>query len=451
MVATLFTLPDEIEFMKRKLESALAVRSALIAIALLCFTTAYADDLKSVKPERVGMSSARLERLEDLNQRYVDEGKLAGAMTMVARHGKIVHLSAAGTYGVGDDRPLTEDTLFRIYSMTKPITAVALMMLYEEGAFQLSDPVSKFLPQFENMQVWKQDHYEDAQGQITMHHLLTHTAGLTYGYPGGGPVDDQYREADLLAAKDLNEFIDRVAALPLLFEPGERWHYGVSSDVLGAVAEKISGQTYADFLETRIFDPLGMDDTFFYVPDDKLGRFPSNHAWNAEKQQLVALGNDAPLNNLYFGEMFYSGGAGLVATIGDYMKFLEMLRNGGALGKKRILSPKTIEYMTRNHLSATTQVTAAGETPTIDFQGAGAWRGLGFGLGFGVVLDPARVGVISSPGSYFWGGYAGTVFWIDPEEELVGIGMLQLINSPWPFRKEMMVATYQAIDELNSR
>ena len=442
MAAILFTRPDETDFMTRRFDRVLAAQSVLIAVVLLCLSTAHAGDLRTVKAEKVGMSSARLERLDALNRKYVEEGKLAGVMTMVARHGKIVHLSAAGTYGVDNDKPLTEDTLFRIYSMTKPVTSVALMLLYEEGAFQLNDPVAKFLPQFENMQVWKQDHYEDAQGPITMHHLLTHTAGLTYGYPGGGPVDDQYREADLLASKDLDEFIDKVAALPLLFEPGERWHYGVSTDVLGAVAEKITGQTFADFLKTRVFDPLGMVDTFFYVPDEKLERFPSNHVWNAEEQQLVALGNDAPLNNLYFGEMFYSGGAGLVSTIGDYMKFLEMLRSGGALGNKRILSPKTIEYMTRNHLSATTEVTVAG---------AGAWRGLGFGLGFGVVLDPAKVGVISSPGSYFWGGYAGTVFWIDPEEELVGIGMLQLINSPWPFRREMMVATYQAIDELNGK
>lgn len=421
--------------------------AVLSSVFLIC-ATALAEDLRTARAEKVGMSSARLERLEELNQYYVDQGKLAGIVTMVARHGKIVHLDAVGTYGVDNDKPLTEDTLFRIYSMTKPITAVALMMLYEEGAFQLSDPVSKFLPQFRDMQVWKEDHYEEAQGPITMHHLLTHTAGLTYGYPGGGPVDDQYREADLLAARDLDEFIDKLAKIPLLFEPGERWHYGVASDVLGAVAEEISGQTYAEFLRTRIFDPLGMDDTFFLVPPDKLERFPTNHLWNAQENKLVAVGNDAPLNSSYFGGALYSGGAGLVSTIGDYMKFLEMLRNGGALGKTRILSPKTIEYMTRNHLAATTQVGVTGEAPTIDLQAA--WRGIGFGLGFGIVTDPAKTGVISSPGSYFWGGYAGTVFWIDPEEELVGIGMLQLINSPWPFRKEMMVATYQAIDELNS-
>ena len=433
--------------MKRRFAGRFASRGLMLAIALLFLSTAYADELRRVKPEKVGMSSARLERLEVLNQRYVDEGKLAGVMTMVARHGKIVHLDAAGTYGVDNDKPLSEDTLFRIYSMTKPITSVALMMLYEEGAFQLSDPVSKFLPQFKNMQVWTKDHHEDADNPITMHHLLTHTAGLSYGVGGDNPVNQQYQEAKLLEAKDLDEFIDKLAKIPLHFEPGERWQYGVATDVLGAVAEKISGQDLAQFLKTRIFDPLGMDDTFFYVPADKLERFPTNHMWNPEESKLVPVADDAPLNNSYFGEMFYSGGGGLVSTIGDYMKFAEMLRNGGALGKTRILSPKTIEYMTSNHLAATTQVGVSGEAPTIDLQAA--WRGIGFGLGFGIVTDPAKTGVISSPGAYFWGGYAGTVFWIDPEEELVGIGMLQLINSPWPFRKEMMVATYQAIDELN--
>lgn len=433
--------------MNVKLKNKSMIRIALLAVACIVSATAYAEELPRTKAEKVGMSSARLERLEQLNQRYVDEGKLAGVMTMVARHGKIVHLHAAGSYGVDNDKPFAEDTLFRIYSMTKPITAVALMMLYEEGAFQLSDPVSKFLPQFETMQVWKKDHYEDAQGPITMHQLLTHTAGLTYGVAGDNPVDQSYQEADLLGARDLDEFIDKVAKIPLLFEPGERWHYSVASDVLGAVAEEISGQNYADFLKARIFDPLGMDDTFFYVPADKLGRFPTNHLWNADEEKLEAFANDAPLNNSYFGGKFYAGGMGLVSTIGDYMKFLEMLRNGGALGKVRILSPKTIEYMTRNHLAATTEVGVSGEAPTIDLQAA--WRGIGFGLGFGIVTDPAKTGVISSPDSYFWGGYAGTVFWIDPEEEIVGIGMLQLINSPWPFRKEMMVATYQAIEKLN--
>ena len=420
------------------------LRIALLAIVCLFSATAYADDLRRTKAEKVGMSSARLERLEDLNQRYVDEGKLAGVMTMVARHGKIVHLNAAGTYGVDNDKPLTEDTLFRIYSMSKPITAVALMMLYEEGAFQLSDPVSKFLPQFRDMQVWKQDHYEEAQSQITMHQLLTHTAGLTYGYPGASPVDDRYQEADLLGAKDLDEFIDRLAEIPLLFEPGERWHYGVSYDVLGAVAEKITGQAYGDFLEKRIFGPLGMDDTYFKVPTEELGRFPTNHRWSMEEQKLVAIDHQEPLNRSFTTDAFAAGGHGLVSTIGDYMKFCEMLRNGGSFNGSRILSPKTMQYMMRNHLSATSNAASSR-----DMHQQGVLRGTSFGIGFGIVVDPAQAEVISSPGTYFWGGHAGTIFWIDPEEDLVAIAMMQLMASPWPFRNEMGVMTYQAIEKLN--
>lgn len=432
--------------LNRSRESLFEIRKLLLAVFCLHAISACGEVQGTAEPDSAGMSSARLERLEHLNQQYVDEGKLAGVMTVVARHGKIVHLSAAGTYGVDNDKPLSEDTLFRIYSMTKPVTAVALMMLYEEGAFQLSDPVSKYLPQFKDMKVWKQDHLEDAQREITMHHLLTHTSGLSYG-AGKSEVDEAYQEADLLRTKDLDEFIERVANLPLMHEPGERWTYGLSYDVLGAVAEKISGQNYAEFLKARILDPLGMGDTFFYLPDDKKDRFPTNHVWNFETSELAVFPDDDPLNHSYYGSMFYAGGHGLVSTIGDYMKFLEMLRNGGSLNGVRILSPKTIQFMTTNHLPAATSLAASGGSSTLDIPSVG--RKVGFGIGFGIVRDPAEAGVISSPGTYFWGGHAGTIFWVDPREDLVAIGMLQLIASPWSYRKEMMVATYQAIEELN--
>lgn len=432
--------------MKRSIESLLQMRMLLPGILCLYAISGCSEVQGTAETDNAGMSSVRLERLERLNQWYVDEGKLAGAMTMVARHGKIVHLSTAGTYGVDNDKPLSEDTLFRIYSMTKPVTAVALMMLYEEGAFQLSDPVSKFLPQFKNMKVWKEGRLEDAQREMTMHHLLTHTAGLSYG-AGKSEVDQAYQEADLFRARDLDEFIEKVAKLPLVHEPGERWTYGLSYDVLGVVAEKISGQNYAEFLKARIFDPLEMDDTFFYLPDDKRDRFPTNHVWNYETSELAVFPDDDPLNHSYYGSMFYAGGHGLVSTIGDYMKFLEMLRKGGSLSGVRLLSPKTIQFMTTNHLPAATSSATSGASTTLDLPGVAT--GLGFGIGFGVFGDPAIAGIISSPGTYFWGGHAGTIFWIDPEEDLVAIGMLQLIASPWPYRKEMMVATYQAIEELN--
>ena len=432
--------------MKRSIESLLHMRMLLPGILCLYAISGCSDVQETAETDNAGMSSVRLERLEHLNQRYVDEGKLAGAMTMVARHGKIVHLSAAGSYGIDDDKPLSEDTLFRIYSMTKPITAVALMMLYEEGGFQLSDPVSKFLPQFKNMKVWNEGRLEDAQREMTMHHLLTHTAGLSYG-AGKSEFDQAYQEADLLRTEDLDEFIERIAKLPLAHEPGERWTYGLSYDVLGAVAEKISGQNYAEFLKAQIFEPLEMDDTFFYLPGDKRDRFPTNHVWNYETSELAVFPDDDPLNHSYNGSMFYAGGHGLVSTIGDYMKFLEMLRRGGSLNGVRLLSPKTIQFMTTNHLPAATSSATSGASTTLDLPGVA--KGLGFGIGFGVFGDPAIAGIISSPGTYFWGGHAGTIFWVDPEEDLVAIGMLQLIASPWPYRKEMMVATYQAIEELN--
>lgn len=425
------------------------LRILLVAVILLFSQSSLAEELGKARAEKMGMSSERLERLDAMNKRYVEEGKLAGVMTMVARHGKIVHLNAAGTYGVDNDKPLAADTLFRIYSMSKPITAVALMTLYEEGAFQLSDPVSKFLPQFAEMKVWKQDRYEDAENQITMHQLLTHTAGLTYGFHRNTPVDQRYQDDELLRSKDLNEFIDKLTKIPLLFEPGERWHYSVASDVLGAVAEKISGQTYAVFLKERLFDPLGMEDTFFNVPAGKLDRFPSNHYWDAQEEKLKVIPRDSAYNRSYTDRTLFSGGGGLVSTIVDYMKFAEMLRSGGSFNGARILSPKTIQYMTQDHLPATVHATGAGESPGMRLGAARTWEGSGFGLGFGVVTNPAQTGVVSSVGEYSWGGAAGTIFWIDPEEDLVAIGMLQLMGSPWPFRSEMKVLTYQAINELN--
>lgn len=422
------------------------ISTLVVLLGLLLSQTGLAKDVAKARAESQGMSSDRLERLAAMNQRYVEQGKLAGVMTMVARHGKIVHISAKGSYGVDNDKPYAEDTLFRIYSMSKPITAVALMTLYEEGGFQLSDPLSKFFPEFEEMQVWKNDHYEEADGQITMHQLLTHTSGLTYGFHRNTPVDARYQDDQLLGSESLLEFMDKLAKIPLLFEPGERWHYSVASDVLGAVIEKISGQSLDRFLKGRLFDPLDMDDTFFVVPEDKLDRLATNHRWDEESEKLIAIPWESPANSSYKGSRMFSGGGGLVSSIHDYMKFAEMLRNGGTLHGAKILGPKTIEYMTLNHLAATVQATGSGESPLT--RSRTFYGGSGFGLGFGVVTNAAQRGVISSAGEYSWGGAAGTVFWIDPVEEVVAIGMIQLMGSPWPFRNEMKILTYQAIDEL---
>jgi CubicO group peptidase (beta-lactamase class C family) len=423
------------------------LRIILLAALALFSLQPLAEDLARIQPEKVGMSSDRLERLGEMNKRYVEEGKLAGVMTMVARHGKIVHLSTEGSYGVDNDEPIAEDTILRMYSMSKPITAVALMTLYEEGAFQLTDPVSKFLPQFKQMKVWKQDHYEDARKEITMHQLLTHTSGLTYGFHRNTPVDQRYQDDAVLAARDLDEFIDRLTKIPLLFEPGEKWHYSVASDVLGAVAEKISGQPYDIFLRERIFAPLGMDDTYFNVPADKLHRLAGNHFFDPAEGVLKSIPKESPFYAPHTNVTLFSGGGGLASTITDYMKFAEMLRRGGSFNGNRILSPKTISYMTQNHIPATINVSGSGESPGPN-QGNRA-PGMSFGLGFGIVTDPAQSGVISSAGEFFWGGAAGTIFWVDPVEDIVAIGVMQLMMSPWPFRQELKVLTYQAIKELN--
>ncbi|MEH6567504.1 MAG: serine hydrolase domain-containing protein [Halioglobus sp.] len=423
----------------------ITIRILLAALLVLSSHVSTGKELATAKPEKVGMSSERLERLSDMNQKYVDEGKFAGVVTMVARHGKIIHLDAAGTYGVDNTKPINQDTLFRIYSMTKPITAIALMMLYEEGAFQLNDPVSKFLPQFANMKVWTMEGAVDAKTPITMHQLLTHTAGLSYGFDPENPVDKLYRELRKTPAADLDAFIDNLVELPLLFEPGERWHYSVASDVLGAVAEKISGMSFAQFLQQRVFDPLDMDNTFFNVPGEKADLFATNHRWDPKSKQLTPLLAGSPLYSSHTDVSLFLGGHGLVSTIGDYMKFAEMMRNGGKLNGARLLSPKTIEFMTQNHLGATTQVSSSGEAPSGTL--SASLQGTGFGLGFGIIMDPAKWGAMSSAGTYFWGGAAGTVFWIDPVEDIVGIGMVQLMGSPWPFRQEMMVMTYQAMGE----
>ena len=387
-----------------------------------------------------GMSPERLNRVTALSQRYVDEDKLAGVVTLVARDGKIVHFEAVGQRGADDDRPMTKDALFRIYSMSKPITAVAAMMLYEEGKFALSDPVEKFVPELADLDVLVEGELVPAERTMTMRHLLTHTTGLSYGFNPQDPVDQKYREVQPLAGEDLDEFAERLGTLPLAFEPGERWHYSVAVDVTGLVVERLSGLSFDVFLKERLFDPLGMEDTFFNVPADKLDRLLPNHAWNREEERLVQF--DAP----YEETQMFSGGGGLVSSTMDYLRFSEMVRRGGELNGVRILSPKTVEFMTANHLPSTVSGAGSGENP---LSGAET-RGFGFGLGFGVNTNPVGSGTLGSLGEYSWGGAAGTVFWVDPVEEMVVIGMIQLMGSPWPLRGELKVLANQAITESHS-
>lgn len=396
--------------------------------------------LVEAPPGEAGMSAERLNRITALTQRYVDEDKLAGVVTLVARDGKIVHFEAVGQRGADDDRPMTKDALFRIFSMSKPITAVAAMMLYEEGKFALSDPVEKFVPELAGLDVLVGGELVPAERTMTMRHLLTHTTGLSYGFNPQNPVDRKYREVQPFAGEDLDEFAERLGTLPLAFEPGERWHYSVAVDVTGLVVQRLSGLSFDVFLKERLFDPLGMEDTFFNVPADKLDRLLPNHRWDREEERLVQ--NEAP----YEETQLFSGGGGLVSSTMDYLRFSEMVRRGGELDGVRILSPKTVEFMTANHLPSTVSGAGSGENP----RSGAETRGFGFGLGFGVNTNPVGSGTLGSLGEYSWGGAAGTVFWVDPVEEMVVIGMIQLMGSPWPLRGELKVLANQAITESHS-
>ena len=420
---------------------------ALLQLLLLSLVTArlHAADVKVVAPEAVGLSCDRLAKVTEFVEREIADGNLVGTVTLVARHGQVVHFEAAGRYGLEDDRPMETDALFRIFSMTKPITAVAAMMLYEEGAFHLGDPVAKYLPELANMQLSIDGEPVPPQSSMTIEHLMTHTAGLTNGWHPEDPVERAYRDAALRQSPDLNSFIEKLATLPLRFEPGTRYHYSVATDVLGALVERLSGQTLEQFFQTRIFDPLEMHDTFFNVPDDKMPRMAGSHLWNAEGQEMNPM--PAELLPPPSGVTLFSGGAGLISTAHDYWRFCEMLLRGGSLDGVRILGPKTVQAMTMARLTPEVRDNGATEYPASHL-----YPGQSFGLGFGVITDTAQVGVISSKGEYSWGGIANTKFWIDPEEDLIVVFMTQVLGTPHSDRHrfDLKVATYQALTDLGN-
>ena len=425
-----------------------------VLLSLVIVFCAQAEDLRSISPEKAGFSSERLQRLNEIAEQYTSSGKLPNVITMVNRGGRIVHFNVAGQHGIDDATPIKPDDLFRIYSMTKPITAVAAMQLYEKGGFRLTDPVSKFVPELAELK-YRDDNGELVDAEpITMHQLLTHTAGFSYGFDPSDEIDLQYQQANIWSSKDLTEFAERLSTLPLKYKPGSRWHYSVAVDITGLVIERISGERFDQYLKNHIFDPLGMENTFFEVPPDQLHRFVDNHlydyktskphTYNKETFQPGVLGimeADGAIMN-FEKVSLYTGGAGLVSTAMDYMKFGEMLRAGGSLGKARILSPKTIKFMTKNHLPTTISASGSGEDPA-----GSPFRNFAFGLGFGVNIDPVASASLSSKGAYQWGGAAGTIFWVDPEEDLVVVGFMQMLGSPWPFQEEVKTATYQALTE----
>jgi CubicO group peptidase (beta-lactamase class C family) len=432
------------------------MRQVVTAVLLSFFVVfgATAENLRSMPPQKAGFSNERLERLNEIAKQYISSGKLPNVITMVNRGGRMVHFNVAGQHGTEDATPIKADDLYRIYSMTKPISSVAAMQLYEQGGFRLTDPVSKFVPELAELK------YRDENGElvdaapITMHQLLTHTAGFSYGFDPNDEIDQQYQQANLWSSKDLTEFAERLATLPLKYKPGSQWHYSVAVDITGLVVERISGERFDQYLKNHIFEPLGMKDTFFEVPSDQLHRLVDNHVFDHKTMKPQAFGKETFKQGVLGiqeadGAMInfekvrlYSGGGGLVSTAMDYMKFGEMLRAGGRLGKARILSPKTIKFMTKNHLPATISASGTGEDPT-----SRRPHSFGFGLGFSVNMDPVASESLSSKGAYGWGGAAGTIFWVDPEEDLVVVGFMQMMLSPWAFREEIKTATYQALTE----
>jgi CubicO group peptidase (beta-lactamase class C family) len=395
--------------------------------------------MKRCAPEEAGLSSERLKRVDAMAQRYVHEGKLAGLVTLVARKGRVVHFGSCGVQDLETGSPIKYDTIFRIYSMTKPITTVALMMLYEQGLFQLRDPVSRFLPEFKGVKVWESEGgLIDPVREITICDLLTHTAGLSYGgYKETGiPVDKLYDEADLDNSEISNqEMVRRIASLPLMYHPGERWFYSVATDVVGHLVEVISGMSLDTYFEERILNPLGLKDTAFYVPEAKLDRFAALYG-PGEDGSLKLL--DDPATGAYSKPPHLQpGGHGLVSTTTDYLRFCQMLLNGGGLDKARLLGRKTVELMTMNHLPES--LIPIGWPPDV-------MHGYGFGLGFRVRVNDAQAGLLGSVDEYAWGGHASTSFFIDPKEELIAILMPQFIPSGYyPILEEFRVLVYQAL------
>ena len=401
----------------------------------------------AVKPESMGLCSKRLARLDKfLADKYITPGKLPCAMVQVAREGKLVHQTVLGQASLETGATLAEDSIVRIYSMTKPITSVAFMMLVEEGLVALDDPVHRFIPAWRELGVYVAGLPGACQTRPTdspmrMVDLLRHTAGLTYGFQLRTTVDAAYRKARLEPfeqARGLQGFVDDLAKVPLEFSPGTAWNYSVATDVLGYLVEKISGVAFADFLQQRILGPLGMVDTAFHVGDDKAARFAECYLQSPE-------GKLAPLTtgrNFRLPTTCASGGGGLVSTAADYMRFCEMLRCGGALGEVRLLGPKTVALMRANHLPGGRDLADL----SVSLFSEATYRGVGFGLGFAMTTDVARTGIAGSQGEYWWGGAASTAFWIDPVEDLSVVFLTQFMpSSLYPIRRELRTMINAAI------
>jgi CubicO group peptidase (beta-lactamase class C family) len=402
--------------------------------------------------DTLGFSPARLGRIEAfMAEKYVKPGRLPGTLTMVARHGDIAHLGLTGHADVERGTPLAEDTIFRIYSMTKPVTSVALMMLVEEGRIALDDPVHRYIPEWKNLGVFVAGTHKlgfqtsPLKRPMQVVDLLRHTAGLTYGFQLRSNVDEAYRcerIGEVEKAGTLAGMIAALAKIPLEFSPGDAWNYSVATDVCGWLVEVVSGQKFEDFLQDRLFTPLGMVDTGFHVRAGQGHRLAS--CYQANRSGGMDLQDDCRTSSFLTAPSFVSGGGGLVSTAGDFMKFAQMLLNGGSANGHRYISRKTLDLMTANHLPGDSSIAAMSKS----LYSEAAYDGIGFGLGFATTMQTSKTLLPGSDGDFFWGGAASTYFWVDPAEDLVGLFMTQLIpSSTYPVRREFRTLVYAALDD----
>ncbi len=405
---------------------------------------------EAASPEALGFDGDRLRRLDGYLTGLVATGHVAGSSYLLARHGQVVASAAHGRPSLDDAVPLGLDAIFRIYSMTKPVVAVALMMLFEEGRWQLDDPLTRIIPEFERLQVMRE---VGSDGQMvtepldrppTMRHLMSHTAGFGYGLFTAHPVDRLYRERHVMLSRTLQQMVERTAAIPLMFQPGTGWSYSSAADIQGLVIERLSGIPLGDFLRTRIFAPLGMDDTGFWLPSETIGRLVRPYVGDEQGRLVEATALfDMPIRDAAIPPSFESGGGGLFSTLRDYARFCQMVLDRGALGGVRLLSPAAVELMVTDVIPQSVRDHPAPDQ-LVQFSAA-----LGFGLGLMVEHDPRRNGSLVGPGTLSWGGAGGTWFWIDPARDVLFVGMTQRLMDPISseFRIRTRTLAYQALTE----
>jgi len=419
-------------------------RIALCFAATICLPVILiASELPTASPEQVGLSAEKLQSARAAMQKLVDDNRIAGGVFVVARRGKVVQFETCGLMDIEEQKPIKRDTIFRIYSMSKPITSVAAMILYEQGKLKLDDPVSKYIPQFEGLKVVADPDAEEikqvsAKREMTVRDLMRHTSGLTYGFFGNTAVDMLYRKSIQLGGGgvSLEEITKNLAKIPLLYQPGTKWHYSVSTDVLGRIVEVVSGQNLDKFFAEHIFEPLGMEDTAFFVPKEKIHRFSTNYGSNPQGSLQPI---DKPETSRYT-EMptFLSGGGGLVSTAGDYMRFCLMLLNKGQFDGKRLLKTETVEMMAKDQLPEQAYPIGTGDR-----------AGVGFGLGFSVRVELSDAAPASRIGEYGWGGMASTHFWISPKDEIAVVALTQFIPYSNQTERTLKPIIYEAIMDDN--